>query len=147
MAQHARLSEDGVVLEVASDAALATHAPALVAAFTSCPDDVQAGWTHSSSGQWAAPAAIAYPGVPAATTSNIPAPAFFMRFSPQEEAAIRASSDPVVQVFLRRIDDPRALTVDVSLPAVAQGVDYLTTTTPALLAQDRVAQILAPQAA
>jgi hypothetical protein len=134
----------GVAVNVCDSTVLAeSFHPEIAAQFVDVPDDVAVGWIETG-GTWAAPPTPPPPPGPP-TTMVIDVPTFFMRFTPQEESAIRASTDPIVIVFLRRIDDVRTTRVNLALEAVQQGVGYLSTTTPPLIASDRVAQILAPE--
>lgn len=64
---------------------------------------------------------------PPSTEVVVDVPTFFMLFSPVEEANIRASTDPIVKVFLSRLDDSRTTRVNLSLTSVVQGIQYLTT--------------------
>lgn len=83
-------------------------------------------------------------------------PSFFMRFTAPERIAIRASQDAVVADFLSLINDPRTAKVNLALPTVQEAVAYLAgqlpgasgqPLMPAILAADRVAQILAGESA
>ena len=51
------------------------------------------------------------------------------------------SGDDVIVTWLRRLDDPRTLTIDLSLGGVSEGLTYLTDT--GLLADGRMSQVLA----
>lgn len=81
----------------------------------------------------------------APTTPVIDVPTFIMRFHPAEELAIRASADPMVKLFLSRLDDPRVKSVNLEHPSVQGAVSCMATVNPPLIAPARVAEILAPQ--
>lgn len=120
--------------------------PEVVAHFTIVPDGTTLGSTLNADGTWTIAAIVAPPAPVVKTTTTISVIEFFDRFTPQEEAGIRASSDAVVKILLLRLDDPRVLNVDLSLPTISMGLGYLATMTTPLLTASRVAQILAPQA-
>lgn len=66
---------------------------------------------------------------------------FSLRFSVEESIAIRASADPVVKEWVRRLDDPRLLEIDLERQEVVDGLNYLVT--EGLLTAVRVQEILA----
>ena len=80
------------------------------------------------------------PPPPPAGDIVVDVPTFFMLFTAAEEAAIRASANPIVQVLLRRLDHPATKNVNLSLQANQSAVGYLAA--QQLIAPGRVAQIL-----
>ena len=76
--------------------------------------------------------------IPTISTSVVD---FWELFTVQEEVAIRASNDPVVQVWLRRLDDPRTKEVKLSFQYVIDAITYVAGVIP--FADGRLAQILA----
>lgn len=72
---------------------------------------------------------------------TIPATEFLLRFPIAKAAQIRASTDPGIQEWMRRADDPRQLTIDLDDPRVAAGMAYLVSKT--LLLEAEAAEILA----
>ena len=122
------------------------HLADLPAALEPCPD------------AWADTAFLPVSPAPAEPVLRfvVDVPSFFMRFTAPERIAIRESHDPVVADFLALINDPRTAKVNLALPTVQQGVAYLAgqlpgvggaPLDPAILAAERVAQILAGESA
>lgn len=66
---------------------------------------------------------------------------FTLRFSVPESIAIRSSADPIVREWIRRLDDPRLLEIDLNRQEVQEGIAYLVTSE--LLTQLRAEEILA----
>lgn len=66
---------------------------------------------------------------------------FSLRFSVEESIAIRASADPAVKEWVRRLDDPRLLEIDLERQEVIDGLNYLRG--QGLLTAARVEEILA----
>ena len=106
--------------------------------------EVNGSWTNPvppSPAPEPAPAPCAYPLLSAVQ--------FYDAFTPQEETAILASTDPLVQTFVRRLD--RAMStgtqINPNLLTVQEGLQYLTKTIPPLIANtSRIPQILAGEA-
>lgn len=141
MTEHARLDATAtIVVEVVPEIALATFPPSFAAQFSVVPDGTLMGDTLVN-GAWVRPSPP--PPPPSATTTLLSTIEYFDRFMPQEEAAIRASTDSVVKVILGRLDDSRVLSIDTSSATVIQGVGYLVSIK--LIDASRVAAILAPK--
>ena len=85
------------------------------------------------------------PAEPSAATYVVDIPTFMLRFQPLERIAIRTSKDALVVDFMQLLDDPRTLRINLQLPAVQQGVGYLASLDPPLIAPERVPDILAPE--
>lgn len=84
-----------------------------------------------------------------ATSAPAPAPAapptvsaieYKLLFTSAERIAAKASADPVMVDLQDLLNDPRTLTVDLSLQSVADALDYMTSID--LLAPGRKAEIL-----
>ena len=106
------------------------------------PSDVQEGYKPNWTG-------VAWIVIPYTTPpvenqrQTIKTTDFMLLFTSQERIAIRASTNPVAVDFLRIIDDPRLLVVDLNNPAVSGGLAYFVSI--GLLTADRPAKILAGQ--
>ena len=82
--------------------------------------------------------------VPVATLSTTPSVTdFWELFTVEEEAAIRlkGTTDAPTGAWLRRLDDPRTVQVNLAFPSVINAITYVAGTIP--LAPGRLAQILA----
>lgn len=129
----------------------ARYHPAIAAEFVNVPPEVEAGWIKTGSTWGPPPPRGDLPPPPIPTTLTIDVPTFLMRFTAPERVAIRASEDPLVVDFLRLLDDPRTVRVNVGLAPVQQALGYLAglsqpnPLTPALIEPSRLAEILAPQ--
>lgn len=69
---------------------------------------------------------------------------FLLMLTGPEQVAIRkaAETDPYVQILVQMVDDTRLTFVELSNPTVIEAIQYLTTTTPALLTKERAARLL-----
>lgn len=65
------------------------------------------------------------PAPPPEQPRPISAVEFTLRFSVPESIAIRSSADPIVQEWVRRLDDPRLLELDLNRQEIADGLNYL----------------------
>jgi len=68
---------------------------------------------------------------------------FWELFTVQEETLIRqkATTEPIIATWLRRLDDQRTVSVNITLPAVVSAITYVATDIP--LAAGRLDTILA----
>jgi hypothetical protein len=82
---------------------------------------------------------------PAAPAPILTPMVFYLAFTPAERIAIKASTDPVVVEFWAtyQLAAQTSHPIDMGLVSVVEGVTYLSTTTPPLVAPARVAEILA----
>lgn len=120
MTKFTRLDAHGVAIEVCSAEAHATHEPTLAATFIECPDSVTAGATLIS-GTWQA---FVPPEPPAPRPPRVTPPQFFLLFTMAEQVALEGlrSSTPWLNLFFKRLEDPRLTEVDLSLESVQGGV-------------------------
>lgn len=136
--------ENDVVRDYTDHDPSATYHPDVAQFYSvTIPDNVERGWSRAG-GTWTAPpeppAPEPQPEPPPAPPWTTLTPAQFVGlFTFQEEAALTASTDPVVQVFMRRVYMP-ALT-QVERAKVLPGMAYLVQVD--LLTQARADQILA----
>jgi hypothetical protein len=93
------------------------------------------GWTYAD-GVFTAP-------TPPPVTKPINVVLWLSRFTPQERVAIRAArtSNPIIDDFWLMLEDVRLPEIDIALPSVEAGLDYLISLN--LIAADRKAAILA----
>lgn len=127
--------------------------PSLACTFVHVPDNIQDGWIFTpSTNTWVSPTPPVIP-MPIPPPLILSTPDFWLCFTTAEEIAIRAAgvgnptatppiaSDETIATWLRRLDDPRTLTINLSLAGIAEALTYLTS--KGLLASGRQAQILA----
>lgn len=117
---------DAVVIEVCTDAALATHAPAVQAMFQPCPANVVANWTFTPPSTWTAPAP---PPTPAPVYPTLAAFEFQMLFTTTEYLLIKNSVDPVVGAFwdIYQSALQTGSPVNLNSPRIQEGLTYLAT--------------------
>lgn len=119
---------DEVAVDVSADPAKEFHV-SLAAEFEAVPvsDDVSPGWRRQA-GVWMPPEVVhVVSPAPAADARLISPIDFMLRLPATTRVAIRASTDPVVQDWLRLLDDPRLLALDMNATATLSVVDYLQT--------------------
>lgn len=143
MGNYARII-NGVAVDVCPDPATHFH-PSLAVEFVGVPDSVRPGWVRKGDA-WSAPVLVE-PLTPAIIEQGNLQPTalqFLLMLTAAEQVAIReaAKSDPMVGVLVTMVDDPRLTFVDLTNATVIEGIQYLTTTTPALLTKERAARLL-----
>ncbi len=77
---------------------------------------------------------------PAPVPPKVSAIEYKMLFTPQERIATKTSSDLIVQDLYELLNDPRVMTVDLSLASIQGALDYMTSL--GILAEGRKAEIL-----
>jgi hypothetical protein len=92
------------------------------------PDDIVPG-AHLVQGTWTNPPAIAGAGnqvEPAPAPPTVGPNEFYFLWSMQEQIAIEdlRQADPVVKLFMRRLDDPRTTEVVLADPAVQAAIKH-----------------------
>lgn len=142
MEKYARLDADGVVQEICTAEALATHEPNLAATFVACPDGMESGATRNTDGTWAAyvPPAVAPEPLPLITPMTL-----YMAFKPAERIAIKASTDAMVMEFwaMYQLSVQLNKPTDPNLVSVREALNYLAGGAGILASTDRIAQIMA----
>jgi len=157
MSKYARI-ENGTALEIFTPSEgfkLADcFTPEIAALFMECPDNVTAGSTVDSNGEWEiAPVPELPPNnvTPAEVYEPLTPMTLYMAFTPDERIAIKASSDPYVKEFweMYQLSVQLNKPTDPNLVSVQNALGYLTLTPestppgPGILQPERVAQILA----
>lgn len=142
MSNYARII-NGVAVDVCPDPATHFH-PTLAGEFVAVPSTVVPGWQLKDT-SWSAPAVVDL-SVAVFEQGNLQPTAlqFLLMLTAAEQVAIReaAKTDPMVGVLVTMVDDPRLTFVDLTNATVVEGIQYLTTTTPALLTKARAARLL-----
>lgn len=148
MTKFARILPGGIVAEVCSAGALATHEPTLAATFVACPDNVTPNSRQNGDGTWTI-------FTPTQATSVLPLltpMTLYLAFTPAERILIKTSVDPMVMEFWAtyQLSVTLSAMTDPNLVSVQEGIGYLarpaTATPPGpgiLGSVDRVTQILA----
>ncbi len=113
--------------------------PEVAAQFITVPDQVEDGWLLKDE-VWSVPPAPVAPVPVVAIPPKVGPLEFQMLFTIQEKVAIEDSTDRAVRRFMKLVDDPRLLVVDLSLKSISDALDYMTGIN--LLAAGRKAQIL-----
>jgi hypothetical protein len=80
------------------------------------------------------------PPAPVVIPPKVSAIEYKMLFTPQERIATKTSTDPIVQDLYELLNDPRVMTVDLSLASIQGALDYMTSL--GILAEGRKAEIL-----
>lgn len=152
MTKFARILPNGIVAEVCSAAALATHEPILAATFIACPDNVTQNSSRNADNSW-----TIFVPPPVVTVLPLLTPmTLYLSFTPAERIAIKKSADPMVVEFWAtyQLSVQLGTMIDPNLMSVQDGIGYLARPTsaappgPGILASSaRVTQILsgAPQ--
>ena len=146
MSNYAQI-QNGVAVEIVSQAAFNTFNPTVQALFVSCPSTVTVGYTYIAPSTWTAPPA---PPAPIVKYPILSPMAFYLAFTPAERIAIKKSTDPDVLEFWATYELAAQLnhTIDPNLASVQEGLAWLATPTsatppgPGILASTaRIAQI------
>lgn len=98
------------------------------------------GWVNGALVKPAPPAPLPPPEPIAPKPPTVSAIQYKMLFTSAERIAAKASTDPVVVDLQELLNDPRTLTVDLSLKSISDALDYMTSIK--LLAAGRKAEIL-----
>lgn len=139
MTNFARIIEN-VAVDVSINPPEQFH-PSIAAEFQPVPDEVQAGWVRSESGEWIAPEPTPQPE-PAATYPKVSPVEFLLLFTISERVAIREKrqTDPVIDDFFNLVEDPRLTHVDLGLPSTQVALNYFAELQ--LIADHRIPEIL-----
>lgn len=143
MTKFARLDGANTVIETFEHDTLmpsATHIASIGAQFITCPLDVEPGWTHTG-GNWFAPVPVTPPPF---TRATVTPPQFFLLFTIAEQVTLEGlrASTPALDLFFRRLEDPRLTEVDLALGSVHEGVAYAMSLCHTGDSSARVAEIL-----
>lgn len=138
---YARMVDGRAVDVMTSDPAEVFH-PDVAEQFVIVPNGTQTG-DMNNNGAWTKYVAPSEPAV-IAKPPTVTVPQFFLLFTMEEQLSLETArtTDPVVGLLYKRLEDPRLTGVDLSLDSTRESVEYCLSKVHGGPIDDRVAEVL-----